>query len=67
MEAFNDLNLFQLLVPLIIIQFILVIVALIDLIKRENTLGPKWMWTLIIIFVTTLGPIIYFVVGRKHD
>lgn len=67
MEAFNDLNLFQLLAPLIIIQVILVVVALIDLIKRENILGPKWMWTLIIIFVTTLGPIIYFVVGRKHD
>lgn len=67
MEAFNDINLFQLLAPLIIIQVILIVVALIDLIKRQNTLGPKWMWTLIIIFVTTLGPIIYFVVGRKHD
>lgn len=67
MEAFNDVNLFQLLVPLIIIQVILVIVALIDLIKREHTLGPKWMWTLIIIFVATFGQILYFIVGRKHD
>lgn len=67
MEAFNDINLFQLLAPLIIIQLILTIVALIDLIKRNHTLGPKWMWLLIIIFVATLGPILYFIVGRKHD
>lgn len=66
MESFSDLNIIALLAPLIIIQFILVIVALIDLIRVEQTLGPKWMWVLIILFVTTIGPIIYFIVGRKR-
>jgi len=66
MESFSDLNIIALLAPLIIIQFILVIVALIDLIRVEQTLGPKWMWVLIILFVTTIGPIVYFIVGRKR-
>ncbi len=66
MESFSDLNIIALLAPLIIIQFILVIVALIDLIRVQQTLGPKWMWVLIILFVTTIGPIIYFIVGRKR-
>jgi len=66
MESFSDLNIIALLAPLIIIQFILVIVALIDLIRVQQTLGPKWMWVLIILFVTTIGPIVYFIVGRKR-
>jgi len=66
MESFSNLNIIALLAPLIIIQFILVIVALIDLIRVQQTLGPKWMWVLIILFVTTIGPIVYFIVGRKR-
>ena len=67
MESFSVLNIVTLLAPLIIIQFILVIVALIDLIRVKQTLGPKWMWVLIILFVTTIGPIVYFIIGRKRD
>lgn len=66
METFSDVNLIALVAPLIIIQFILVVVALVDLIKGRETLGPKWMWVLIIIFVTTIGPIVYFIIGRKR-
>lgn len=66
MNTFSDVSLISLLAPLIIIQFILVVVALVDLFKGRKTLGPKWMWILIIVFVTTLGPILYFVIGRKR-
>ncbi|MFC5711794.1 PLD nuclease N-terminal domain-containing protein [Thalassorhabdus alkalitolerans] len=41
------------------------ITALADCLKRDKTNGPKWMWILIIIFVNILGPILYFVIGRK--
>jgi len=53
--------------PLIALQLILLIVALVDLIRRESdrVKGPKWVWTLIVIFIGTFGPIIYFLVGRK--
>jgi hypothetical protein len=55
------------LVPVLIIQLILIVVALIDLVKREHTRGPKWMWALIIIFVNFIGPIVYFIVGRMEE
>lgn len=54
-----------LIAPLIIIQFILMIIALVDWIRMKNTNGPKWVWLLIILFVSTLGPILYFIFGRK--
>ncbi|MCM3620223.1 PLD nuclease N-terminal domain-containing protein [Sutcliffiella horikoshii] len=53
--------------PLIVLQLILVIAAFISLVKQENTNGPKWVWALIILFITTIGPILYFVIGRKSD
>ena len=51
--------------PLIILQLILLITALIDLKKISVTNGPKWLWAIIIIVINTIGPIIYFIFGRK--
>lgn len=53
--------------PLLVIQFILVVVALVSLIRVTATRGPKWMWVLIILFISLLGPVLYFVVGRKEE
>ena len=55
-----------LLIPIIVIQLGLMIAALVDLVRRPNVNGPKWMWVLIIMLVNIIGPIIYFVVGRKE-
>ena len=57
---------FALIAPLLIIQLILLVVALIDLKRVHATNGPKWLWAIIIIFVNTIGPIVYFIAGRKH-
>jgi len=51
--------------PLLFIQAILTIIALVDLVKTETTNGPKYLWVFIIVFVATLGPIIYFLAGRR--
>ena len=53
--------------PLLIIQLILLIVALVDLTRTEKTNGPKLLWVFVIIFVNILGPILYFVIGRRND
>lgn len=62
----NIRTLIPFLVPIIILQLALMIAALVDLVRRERTKGPKWMWALVILLVGTLGPIIYFVVGREE-
>jgi hypothetical protein len=56
-----------LLIPVLLIQLVLLVVALADLVKQPAVRGPKWAWTLIIIFVNILGPILYFVLARKED
>jgi drug/metabolite transporter (DMT)-like permease len=55
------------LIPVLIIQLVLIITALIDLIRREHTRGPKWIWAIVILLVNYIGPIIYFVAGRKEE
>ncbi len=64
MEQLRDL--LPLLAPLVILQLILMVAALLDLAKRPSTRGPKWVWVLIIVFINTIGPIIYFVAGREE-
>jgi hypothetical protein len=56
-----------LLIPVLLIQLGLMIAALVDLLRREQTRGPKWAWVLVILFVNMIGPIIYFIAGRKDE
>lgn len=56
-----------LLVPIVLIQLVLLVFALLDLRKREATRGPKWAWALIIIFVNFIGPVLYFTIGREDE
>ncbi|KAF0109172.1 MAG: hypothetical protein FD146_216 [Anaerolineaceae bacterium] len=55
------------LIPVIVIELALMIAALVDLLKREETRGPKWAWLLVIVLVNFIGPIVYFVIGRKDE
>lgn len=64
MEELNQY--LPLLIPLLLIQLALVLAALWDLVKRDKTNGPKWLWVLIILFINFIGPIVYFVVGRDE-
>jgi hypothetical protein len=52
-------------IPLVLLQLTLMIVALVDLIRREKTHGPKWIWALVIILGEIIGPVIYLIFGRK--
>lgn len=66
-ETLNLLkDLLPLLIPIIIIELGLMIAAIVDLIRRPVTRGPKWMWVLIILFVNFIGPILYFIIGREE-
>ena len=64
MEQLANIN-WALIAPLIIVQVILAIVALIDIARIHATNGPKWVWVLVVIVINTIGPIVYFIFGRK--
>jgi len=54
--------------PLVVINLIFVIIALVDLAKRHTVLWDnKLVWVLLIVFVQYLGWIAYFLFGRKEE
>ncbi|WP_394236847.1 PLD nuclease N-terminal domain-containing protein [Niallia oryzisoli] len=53
--------------PILVLQIILMVSALVSCLRHEETNGPKWLWILIILFVNMIGPILYFVIGRKNQ
>ncbi|HBZ09824.1 MAG TPA: transcriptional regulator [Bacillus bacterium] len=57
----------ELVAPIIVLDLILVITALISCLKEQNTNGPKWVWVLIILFINLIGPVLYFIIGRKKQ
>ncbi|WP_376740945.1 PLDc N-terminal domain-containing protein [Listeria booriae] len=59
------MNTIALLVPFIILYLILLVTALVDLIRHWNNRQVPVIWLIVIIFVSTIGPIIYFIFGRK--
>ena len=62
-----DADLIKLLVPVVLLEITLLVVALRDLVRRESvTGGNKILWGVIIVFFQILGPIVYFVFGRKE-
>ena len=62
----NISSLIPFLIPIVLLQLGLMVFALVDLIRRERTKGPKWGWALVIIFVNLIGPIVYLIVGREE-
>jgi hypothetical protein len=54
------------LIPVILLQVGLMVFALVDLVRRERTRGPKWLWAIIIVLGELLGPILYLLIGREE-
>jgi hypothetical protein len=58
------------LLPILIIQITFQVIALVDLARRplEEIRGhSKTLWVVIIIIFEILGPVIYFIFGKKYD
>lgn len=56
------------LIPVIIIQFALAILALIHVLKHPNyRFGNKMIWIIVVLFIQIIGPIVYFVFGRGDE
>ena len=55
-----------LLIPIVLLELGLMVAALIDIVKREKTKGPKWVWIVVVVAVNIIGPIVYFIFGRDE-
>ncbi|MCC0644088.1 MULTISPECIES: PLD nuclease N-terminal domain-containing protein [unclassified Clostridioides] len=64
----NLMEYLPLLLPVIILNLILVITALIHIIKHPNyKIGNKAIWILLVLFISIIGPILYFTIGRGDE
>ena len=68
-EAMDTGVLIAVLLPLIIVEVVLLVAALYDLTRPNRRVrgDSKVVWALIIIFVATIGPILYFLAGREPE
>jgi hypothetical protein len=56
------------LVPLFILEFVLLAIALVDLARRKHvTGGHKIIWVLVTVCIHIIGPVVYLIAGRKED
>jgi Phospholipase_D-nuclease N-terminal len=69
MRPMNDSQLILLIVPILVIQLGLIALALRDLLTPERRVrgDNKLVWGLIIVFISLIGPILYFVAGREEE
>ena len=59
-------NMLPFLIPLGVLGMALIIIALIDLFKRENmNKNTRLIWIFVIILIGTIGPLAYLLFGRK--
>ncbi|SDZ49263.1 Phospholipase_D-nuclease N-terminal [Evansella caseinilytica] len=65
-EMLSEVN-WSLIVPILIIQFVLMVIAFVDCFRHNRTNGPQWVWILVIVFFQVIGPILYFIFGRRND
>lgn len=57
-----------LLLPMIAVQLVLLICAVIHILRHEHyKCGNRVIWLLIVCLVNIIGPILYFAVGREEE
>jgi len=61
------LGLLLLFVPLFVIEVALMVIALVDIIRRERVRGGnKVLWILIVVLIGVVGPLVYLLFGREE-
>ena len=54
-------------IPIIILQLTLTVAAIVHILRHDNyKVGNKTIWILVS-FINTIGPIVYFLFGRGED
>jgi len=57
----------QIALPFMLVGLTLILIALVDLYKHRKERANVVLWTIVILFFNTIGPILYFTIGRKGE
>ncbi|HGM3509141.1 TPA: PLD nuclease N-terminal domain-containing protein [Clostridioides difficile] len=64
----NLMEYLPILVPVIILDLILIITALVHILRHPNyKIGNKAIWIIVVLFISLIGPILYFTIGRGEE
>lgn len=64
----NIIEYLPFLIPVIILEFILMVTAVVSILKHDKfKVGNKVIWLIISVFVQIIGPILYFTIGRSDE
>jgi hypothetical protein len=63
----NTGQLILLILPILAIELALLLLAVRDLLRADRRVrgGNKALWALVILFVSLVGPVLYFAIGRE--
>ncbi|TGA98874.1 hypothetical protein E4665_05980 [Sporolactobacillus shoreae] len=61
-------DLLPLLIPIIVLELILVITALIHIFRHKTyRFGNRVLWVVLVLCFQLIGPVVYFIFGRGDD
>ncbi|HEX2939252.1 MAG TPA: PLD nuclease N-terminal domain-containing protein [Ruminiclostridium sp.] len=56
------------LIPIFIIEFGLMVAALIHIFRHKTyKIGNRLIWVIVVILFEIVGPVLYFIIGRSDD
>ena len=68
MNTAQIIELLPFLIPLVVAELALAIIALVHVLKHPNyKFGNKVVWVVVVLFVQFIGPVVYFVLGRGDE
>ncbi|SEW34667.1 PLDc N-terminal domain-containing protein [[Clostridium] fimetarium] len=68
MNTAQIIELLPFLIPLVVVELSLAIIALVHVLRHPNyKFGNKIMWVVIVLIVQFIGPVIYFTLGRGDE
>lgn len=54
-------------IPIVVLQLTLTVAAIIHILRHDNyKFGTRPMW-IVVSFIQTIGPLVYFIFGRGED
>jgi hypothetical protein len=59
-------EMWPILLPIVLIQFFIMLGALISLLRKPVAFEHKIIWLIVILVINTIGPIAYFIIGSKY-
>jgi len=67
LEGFSTMEIIKMLLPVIILEFGLKVFCIISIYKNGVKNLNKIAWTLVVLFISTIGPIAFLIFGRRNS